>query len=192
MEFKDRLSQLRTEASLSQAELAQRVGVSVGAIGNYESGVRLPNQEIADRMAELFNVPVADLLRGPVLTRTQYAAFADAVNEALDHTAEDDAKILGIDERGVRRALAQRLPIREDRARELASTLALNYDVVMREALKPGEAWFEAQPIEELAAKLYNNPKTRLLMSVSEGLKDEDLELVTNMAQKLRQNYNNE
>lgn len=41
-EFKDRLKELRKSRDLSQAELAEKIGVSVGLIGMYENGQRNP------------------------------------------------------------------------------------------------------------------------------------------------------
>lgn len=71
--FKDRLNKLRVDAGLSQVELAKKIGVSAGAIGNYESGARPPKPEIAARLAEFFNVPVEDLVNGRALTLNQGA-----------------------------------------------------------------------------------------------------------------------
>lgn len=62
MEFCDRLKELRTEAKLTQAEFAKRLGVSFGAIGNWESGARIPRQELLERIADFFNVPMDYLL----------------------------------------------------------------------------------------------------------------------------------
>ena len=53
---------LREQRGLSQKELAKRVGVSTGAIGNYEAGLRRPKFEVLEAFADVFNVPMGVLL----------------------------------------------------------------------------------------------------------------------------------
>lgn len=55
-EFKDRLKELRKSRDLSQAELAEKIGVSVGLIGMYENGQRNPSKEKMEVIADFFNV----------------------------------------------------------------------------------------------------------------------------------------
>lgn len=62
-EFKDMLKYLRKREDISQAELALRLGISSSAIGNYESGTRMPTPEIEEALADYFNVSL-DFLRG--------------------------------------------------------------------------------------------------------------------------------
>lgn len=52
------LATLRSENNMSQRELAQKLHISPGAIGMYESGKRTPSLSRAITIAELFNVPV--------------------------------------------------------------------------------------------------------------------------------------
>lgn len=77
MSFGDRLAALRNARGISQAELAKKIGVSQGAIGNYESGSS-PKQNIADKLAEYFNVPVEDLVNGRALTPAERDLFLQA------------------------------------------------------------------------------------------------------------------
>ena len=153
MSFGDRLAALRMARGLSQAELAKKVGITQGAIGNYETGSS-PKQEIADKLAEFFNIPVADLMNGRLLSRNEYNLFAEEATEALYHLTKEDQRLLGIDAPVIRRALNQRVPIREDRARELAQEIGLNYDLIMRDVIPPGEAYFEPAPIDEAEKQL--------------------------------------
>jgi transcriptional regulator with XRE-family HTH domain len=62
-ELKDVLKYLRNREGISQAELALRLGVTPSAIGNYESGTRMPTSEIEESLADYFNVSL-DFLRG--------------------------------------------------------------------------------------------------------------------------------
>lgn len=46
MSFQQRLRQQREAMGMTQAELAERLGVSKSAVGNYETGVSMPREEI--------------------------------------------------------------------------------------------------------------------------------------------------
>ena len=61
MEFKDVLYELRSERHLSQAKLAEKVGLSSAAIGTYENGTRMPSRETQEKLADFFNVSVGYL-----------------------------------------------------------------------------------------------------------------------------------
>ena len=58
---KERLKVLRQQDELSQAALAQALGVSRSTISMYESGQREPDFEMLEAMADYFNVPIASL-----------------------------------------------------------------------------------------------------------------------------------
>ncbi len=63
MGFKERLKEKRSEAKLTQTELAKKVGVSDRTIQNYELGTRRPqNMEVAQKLAEALNTSVDSLL----------------------------------------------------------------------------------------------------------------------------------
>lgn len=60
--FAERFKSLRIESNLTQEELASRLNVSKGAIGNYESGTRIPRTEDLEDIADFFNVETDYLL----------------------------------------------------------------------------------------------------------------------------------
>ena len=53
MSIGSRIKQRREELGMTQPELAQKIGVSKGSIGNYESGVSSPNENILFRLFEI-------------------------------------------------------------------------------------------------------------------------------------------
>lgn len=53
---------LRRLSALTQAELAERIGVSRQAVAKWESGETAPDIQSCDALAALFNVTVDDLL----------------------------------------------------------------------------------------------------------------------------------
>ena len=60
---KDRLKEKRAEAGLTQAELAQKAGVTTRTIQNYEMGERVPsNLGIAQKLADALGTTVEYLL----------------------------------------------------------------------------------------------------------------------------------
>ena len=60
--FKDMLKYLRSRESLSQAELAEKLGVAKSTISMYEVGRREPDFETLEAIADLFNVDMNFLL----------------------------------------------------------------------------------------------------------------------------------
>ena len=62
MDFKDVLKDLRNALHISQAELAERLDMSAGAIGMYESGKRVPRWDDMEKIADYFNVDLSYLM----------------------------------------------------------------------------------------------------------------------------------
>lgn len=62
MEFKDRLKELREEFKKDRYELAKFLNVSYSTIAKYESGLRSPDKETLNKLANYFNVSVDYLL----------------------------------------------------------------------------------------------------------------------------------
>lgn len=56
-----RLKEVRTEAGLTQAELAERVSVSRKTINTVENGVFIPSTLLALKLAQALKVKVEDL-----------------------------------------------------------------------------------------------------------------------------------
>ena len=54
--FGTKLKELRMERSLSQRQLAEMMMVSNGTVGNWESGIRLPDITMLTRLAECLGV----------------------------------------------------------------------------------------------------------------------------------------
>ena len=60
--FKEMLTYLRVRANLSQAELADKLGVAKSTISMYEVGKREPDFETLEAIADFFNVDMNFLL----------------------------------------------------------------------------------------------------------------------------------
>ena len=64
----NRIRELRTKYNLTQAELANQVGVSKATITAYESDLRQPSYDVLIRLANTFKVSIDSLL----LNRSEY------------------------------------------------------------------------------------------------------------------------
>lgn len=62
VEFSQRLKQLRTEKHLTQAQVAQRIGVTASMVSSYETDIRLPSYEVLVKIANVFGVTIDYLL----------------------------------------------------------------------------------------------------------------------------------
>lgn len=75
--FAERFTQLRKENGMTQEEVAKRLNLSKGTIGNYEAGTRTPKTfELLEEIADFFNCNI-DYLLGRTAERP-------------DHTLEEE------------------------------------------------------------------------------------------------------
>ena len=66
-----RIAALRRAAGMSQAQLAQKLGISPSAMGMYEQGRREPSMETLVAIAKVFQVSTDYLLTGTPLPREE-------------------------------------------------------------------------------------------------------------------------
>jgi transcriptional regulator with XRE-family HTH domain len=64
IEFADNFRTLRLQRGLSQAELAELVGIKQATIWGYESGECKPKFDVATKLAKIFDVTVETLYSG--------------------------------------------------------------------------------------------------------------------------------
>lgn len=62
MDFSERLRQLRAKAGLTQADVAEKLGLTNRAVGAWEAGRARPRLDKMNQLADLFGVPVSELL----------------------------------------------------------------------------------------------------------------------------------
>ena len=90
-----RLKNLRLEHALSQADLAQILGISRSAIASYENNLRNPDYDTLIHMAEFFEVKVDYLLGVNLLnfsSSVDYQHILREIHEVLQSSTLNDDK----------------------------------------------------------------------------------------------------
>ena len=73
MDLADNIKRLRTDAGLTQSELAKKVGVTRATVTQWETGWSQPRMGAVERLAEAFGVSISEL----VDSRTKGIGFVD-------------------------------------------------------------------------------------------------------------------
>ena len=84
--FGENLKTLRKNKGITQEELAARLNIVRQTVSKGEKGQSVPDSEMLVRLAEIFEVPVSQLLGGPIEPDTQPDALAEQlarINEQL-------------------------------------------------------------------------------------------------------------
>ena len=84
--FQENLKTLRKNKGFTQEELAARLNVVRQTVSKWEKGQSVPDSEMLVRLAEIFEVPVSQLLGGPIEQDSQPDALAEQlarINEQL-------------------------------------------------------------------------------------------------------------
>lgn len=96
-QFSSKLKALRKQSGLTQAELANRLGVGKSTISMYELGAREPDFGNLEALADLFNVPMSVLL-GDCISTIQQPQISDADIKAAFWGGDKDLSKEDIDE----------------------------------------------------------------------------------------------
>lgn len=86
--FNERLFELRHQRDLSQAELAQYVGLNKQTISQYERGVRRPDLDILSILCDFFNVST-DYILGKSNVTIRYVDSSDLEKLCITDTERD-------------------------------------------------------------------------------------------------------
>lgn len=87
---------LRKEKHLTQQELAQKIGVTDRAVGNWENGRRLPDYTILKDLCNALGITVNELLSGEKLHENEYLENAEKTLVNLRKQIEKKQKLFFI------------------------------------------------------------------------------------------------
>lgn len=95
LNFKEKLIRLRKDNNLTQDELAKKLRISRSAVANYEKGIREPNFEMLENIADCFNISIAELLNDDQASRLlmYYEKLKPIIDKAMKLDAADRAKL---------------------------------------------------------------------------------------------------
>lgn len=102
--FKERLKELRKINNMTQAQLADRLGVASGTVAMWETGKREPNFETLNSLSEIFDKNIGYIL-GYSNDSSSLRLTEEDIEQLGIWTTEDDyaeiiMKYLRLDERG--------------------------------------------------------------------------------------------
>lgn len=83
VDFGNRLKTLRLRENMSQAQLAQKLGLTKSVISAYETGIRLPSYDVLIHIAKIFNVTTDYLLGVEKKYEVDLSGLSDAETHAL-------------------------------------------------------------------------------------------------------------
>lgn len=86
LNFKEKLIRLRKDNNLTQDELAKKLKISRSAVANYEKGIREPNFEMLENIADCFNISIAELLNDDQASRLlmYYEKLKPIIDKAMN------------------------------------------------------------------------------------------------------------
>lgn len=89
MDIASKITKLRKELNMSQAELADKVAASRTIIGNYERGLNVPSLEMVVKLAKAFNVTTDYLINDG-----QYSHYDKEIIKRIEaiEALDDDTK----------------------------------------------------------------------------------------------------
>ena len=94
MKFNEKLKKLRTEAHLSQTELAKIVGITERSIYNYEMSDRIPKVDVVKRIADALSVSVDYLTSDDNDDRERSKIFMANAKEQFGYRGAQEAEML--------------------------------------------------------------------------------------------------
>jgi len=92
------IADLRTGSGLTQVQLAEKLGVTGGAVSKWERGLCYPDIELVGKLAEIFSVSVNEILAGERLE--------ELTRETADAITQESVKNYG---REIRRRVSRRV-----------------------------------------------------------------------------------
>jgi len=81
--FRINLKVAREKAGISQKQLADKIGVAQGTVGNWEAGIREPSLEVINKLATILNVHAAELISDDLTPPKAKSSPAEAEDDDI-------------------------------------------------------------------------------------------------------------
>ena len=88
------ISSCRKEKGLTQAKLAEQIGISDRAVSKWENGKSLPDASIMMELCDILGITVNDLLKGERVNMEENAKVSNEIILNLKQDNEDKARML--------------------------------------------------------------------------------------------------
>ena len=92
MELNDKLYNLRKKNGYTQAELAEKLGVSRQSVSNWELGAIQPSTFRLKKISELYSVPLEVLIDDTVSVQPHLESTEDRKTESISSSEENNQK----------------------------------------------------------------------------------------------------
>lgn len=189
MSIGERIKEARKKAGLKQSELAEKLGVAVITIGQYERGVRQPRLEQFQRIAAALNVDVNWLMNGQTLEQRDQAMrnyvdrrFAEVKDAEIIHQGDEKPKISNA-EMAERMASAKHMAVLfSEFAKELKGLRDASPDVFEK-------AGFSLEEVNEDIARMEDWAEVFTSILILGGFSEEGAKKVTSYAEDILPRY---
>ena len=197
--FAERLKEQRTAMHLSQAELAEKLNMSAGAIGMYEAGKRFPKLEVMKIIADFFKVNVAYLMG---IEPKAKATTADRIKEIMNVTGLKQVDIIEkcqplcskygvkLTKQDLSQYISGKVVPRQWKLSILAEALDVSETWLMGYDVPIGRNTDKAIKVDPRTIALQkafdDRPEMRVLFSVAESATKEDIERAIKIIEALK------
>ena len=83
------ISELRKEKSMTQDQLAEKLGVTDKSISRWENGKTMPDLSMLTILSRELNVEISELLNGRRMNKEELEKLRDTINNIIDYSNEE-------------------------------------------------------------------------------------------------------
>ena len=83
------ISELRKEKSMTQDQLAEKLGVTDKSISRWENGKTMPDLSMLTILSRELNVEISELLNGRRMNKEELEKLRDTINNIIEYSNEE-------------------------------------------------------------------------------------------------------
>ena len=83
------ISELRKEKSMTQEQLAEKLGVTDKSISRWENGKTMPDLSMLTILSRELNVEISELLNGRRMNKEELEKLRDTINNIIEYSNEE-------------------------------------------------------------------------------------------------------